>query len=191
MDTIKFYGVVRKELFGGQLSDAQLAGTEAILRQWDADAKANGDVYGLRYHLSYMLATAYWETARTMQPVKEAFWLSEAWRKAHLRYYPWYGRGLVQLTWEANYRRADKELAGNGGALINDPDLALEPKLAVLIMFRGMAEGWFTGRKLSDYLYRGHQDWVGARAIINGTDKAETIASIAEHFDTAILASVQ
>ena len=57
--------------------------------------------YGLlRNQAAYVLATAYWETARTMEPVREAFWMSEEWRRANLRYFPWYGRGFVQLTWE-------------------------------------------------------------------------------------------
>ena len=47
-----------------------------------AESKAQGL---LRNQLAYLLATAFWETARTMQPVVEAFWLSEAWRKKNLR----------------------------------------------------------------------------------------------------------
>jgi hypothetical protein len=39
-------------------------------------------------HASYILATAFWETARTMHPVREAYWLSESWRRSNLRYYP-------------------------------------------------------------------------------------------------------
>ena len=54
-------------------------------------------------HTAYVLATAYHETAHTMKPVREAFWLSEGWRRDNLRYYPWYGRGYAQLTWRRNY----------------------------------------------------------------------------------------
>src|SRR5438045_92240 len=53
--------------------------------------------------VAYGLATAWHETAAQMQPVREAYWLSEDWRKANLRYFPWYGRGFVQITWQANY----------------------------------------------------------------------------------------
>ena len=52
----------------------------------------------LRNQAAYTLATAYWETNRTMKPVEEAYWLSDAWRKANLRYYPWHGRGYTQTT---------------------------------------------------------------------------------------------
>ena len=46
----------------------------------------------LRNQAAYVLATAYWETNRTMKPVEEAYWLSEEWRRKNLRYYPWHGQ---------------------------------------------------------------------------------------------------
>ena len=66
----------------------------------------------LRNQAAYIMATAWWETAHTVEPVKEAYWVknAEAWRKKNLRYYPWYGRGYVQLTWERNYIHAGKQL---------------------------------------------------------------------------------
>jgi hypothetical protein len=139
-----------------------------------------------RHHLAYMLATAKWETAHTMEPVREAYWLSEEWREANLRYYPWYGRGFVQLTWEENYQRAQEKL-GLGTVLTDDPDMALEPSIAGRIMLAGMSEGWFTGKKLSDYITPGSVDFVNARRIINGTDHASDIASIAAEYDAALI----
>ena len=59
---------------------------------------------------AYGLATAWWETNKTMQPVREAYWLSEAWRKPNLRYYPHYGRGYVQLTWKGDDKHPAYEL---------------------------------------------------------------------------------
>jgi hypothetical protein len=44
------------------------------------------------------------ETASQFAPVREAFWFDEEWRRTHLRYYPFFGRGYLQVTWEANYR---------------------------------------------------------------------------------------
>lgn len=32
-------------------------------------------------HTAYVLATAKWETNHTMKPVREAYWLSEDWRR--------------------------------------------------------------------------------------------------------------
>ena len=140
--------------------------------------------YGLSLpQQAYVLATAYWETARQMKPVREAFWMSESWRKENLRYYPWYGRGYVQLTWEANYLRAGKAL---GIDLTADADRALETAPAAHILIRGMLEGWFTGKSLSTYLHADKQDFIAARRIINGTDRAADIAMIAEKYLLAL-----
>ena len=138
---------------------------------------------------AYGLATPWWETNKTMQPVEEAYWKDDAWRKAHLRYYPWHGRGYVQLTWERNYRRADDEL-GLGGALTANPRKAMEPAIAARVLVKGMEEGWFTAKSLAMYLPRigpAQRDaFKEARRIINGTDKAAEIAEIALKMQRAL-----
>lgn len=139
----------------------------------------------LRNQAAYVLATAYWETGRTMEPVKEAFWLSEDWRKKNLRYYPWYGRGFVQITWERNYRKAGAEL---GRDLTTDADKVMEPEISADILVIGSRDGWFTGKKLSDYITLQKSNYRGARRIINGTDKAVAIAEIAREYEEALLA---
>ena len=53
-------------------------------------------------------------------------------------------------------------------------------------MIYGMREGWFTTKKLSDYIKNGKADYVGARRIINGTDEARKIAGYAEIFEKAL-----
>lgn len=140
----------------------------------------------LRNECAYVLATAQWETAHTMEPVREAYWLSETWRKNNLRYYPWYGRGFVQLTWEDNYRRAQKEL-GLGTMLTDNPDAAMDPEIAADILVLGMKEGWFTGEKLSDYITLQRSDFRNARRIVNAMDKADQIATLAEDYDDWLL----
>ena len=139
----------------------------------------------LRNQAAYILATAYWETARTMKPVKEAYWLSEAWRKKNLRYFPWYGRGYVQLTWERNYRKAGEKL---GFDFIANPDLALESEPAARVLVSGSMEGWFTGKKLGDYITLNKSDYFNARRVINGRDKAAEIAKLAVDYDKALKA---
>jgi len=139
----------------------------------------------LRNQAAYVLATAFWETNRTMHPVQEAYWLSETWRKNNLRYYPWHGRGYVQLTWERNYVRAGKELHMD---LTTNPAVAMEPTTAAEILVAGCKEGWFTGKKLRDYITLQQSDYKGARRIVNGTDKAAAIAGIAKDYDAALLA---
>lgn len=63
----------------------------------------------------------------------------------------YFGRGYVQLTWKANYALAGGKL---GLDLVANPDLALDPGAAARILFLGMAEGWFTGKRLADYSRR-------------------------------------
>jgi putative chitinase len=99
-----------------------------------------------------------------------------------------YGRGLVQLTWCDNYEWADKAL-GLGGDLLKNFDLALEPKIAADILVKGMEEGAFTGKALKDYLPERLGRWgqfVLARKIVNGNDKAQHIANLATSFQDAL-----
>lgn len=142
----------------------------------------------LRNQAAYVLATTEWETARTFQPVKEAYWVknAEAWRKKNLRYWPWYGRGFVQLTWEENYIRAGKAL---GLDLTTNPDKVMEPVVSAEILVRGMKEGWFTGKKLSDYITLKQSDFLNARRIVNAMDKASDIAALARKYDKELLES--
>lgn len=143
--------------------------------------------YGLlRNQAAYVLATAYWETGRTMRPVKEAFWVknAESWRERNLRYWPWYGRGYSQLTWERNYIKAGNAL---GVDFTQDPDDVMKPEYAAQILVVGASEGWFTGKRLSDYMTLKNSNFRGARRIINGTDNAATIAEIARGYDAALL----
>ena len=177
IDRKKFYDYVRGKLFGGTLTQSQVDGMNAILDEWELRGLTD-----LRW-LAYMLATTKHETAATMQPVREAYWMSEEWRKTHLRYWPYYGRGFVQLTWMDNYNKMGKFLNID---LLNHPDLALELPHATAIMFEGMLRaetgvGDFTGKCLEDYFNDTVNDPVNARRIINGTDKAQLIAGY--HYD--------
>lgn len=63
---------------------------------------------------------------------------------------------------------------------------ALDLDLAVKIMFYGMMNGSFTGKKLSDYFNPHKGDWVNACRIINGLDKANLISGYGKQFYAAI-----
>jgi putative chitinase len=94
----------------------------------------------------------------------------------------YFGRGYVQITGKANYERISKRL-GKGDFLIspNCQGFANCNPFAYEILAVGMREGLFTGKKLADYRKKGGGfDFVGARAIVNGKDKAEVIAAHAE-----------
>ena len=136
----------------------------------------------LEDQIAYVIATADWETNHTLQPVVEAYWMDDEYRDG-LSYAPYFGRGLVQLTWEENYIKYENIL---GVPLRADPDLALQYDTALFILVHGFINGTFTGAKISDYIYEGHTDYHNARRCINGTDKAGEIALTAENIDHLI-----
>jgi len=176
-----FFDSIRSSLFAGALKQPQVLGIEAKLKAFQQTS------YPLPW-AAYALATSYHETAQRMQPVREGLAATDSWRRRNLRYYPYYGRGDVQLTWKANYEKADRELDLNG-SLLRDLDLALDPDISAKVMVKGMSEGWFTGKKLADYLpdKEGTRlQFKNARRIINGTDKADLIAGYAIKFQTAL-----
>lgn len=127
--------------------------------------------------IQYVLATVQHETNDTFKPVKEAYWLSEKWRKRNLRYYPYYGRGFVQITWKKNYKKFGDIM---GIDLVKNPNLALEIDNAIFILVYGMKHGIFTGKKLGDYFNGGGSNFIYARKIINGKDRAKKIAAMAQ-----------
>lgn len=132
---------------------------------------------GSANQIAYVLATTEWETAKTFKPVKEAYWLSEEWRRRHLRYFPYYGRGYVQITWRSNYQKYGEIL---GFDLVGNPDKALDPNVALFILVHGFKTGTFTGRKITDYINGDKADFYQARRCINGLDKAAEIAELAK-----------
>jgi hypothetical protein len=101
------------------------------------------------------------------------------------KYWPHFGRGYVQITWLANYKKARDEL---GVDFVAKPHLLLEARYAVPIIIAGMVEGWFTGKRLDHYITLKKSDFVGARRIVNGTDKANLIAGYAKQYDADLKA---
>lgn len=136
----------------------------------------------LRNQAAYVLGTAWHETAHTMQPVRE--YGGEAYLRSK-KYYPYVGMGFVQLTWRENYEKASKKL---GVDFVSNPKLLLKAEYAAKILVIGSRDGWFTGKKLSDYITLQRSDFKGARKIINGTDKASLIAGYAREYDALLKA---
>lgn len=130
--------------------------------------------------IAYVLATAEHETGGTMLPVREAGYLKRpGFYLRKLRYFPYYGRGHVQLTWRANYQKYQDLL---GLPLVANPDLVLRFDVSVFILVHGMRTGAFTGKRLSDYIHGRHADYYSARRIVNGTDRATHIAALARRW---------
>ena len=154
--------------------------------------------YNLSYPQSaYVLATTYHETGGTMKPIKEYGgdkYLSkyDTGRLAKalgntpqadgdgIKYA---GKGYVMITGYYNYKFAGEQL---GIDLINNPDLALQPKYAAEILVRGSVNGWFTSKTLKDYINGNKKDYYNARRVINGLDKAQLIANYAVVFEKAL-----
>lgn len=135
---------------------------------------------GRKQQVAYVLATVDWETNHTFEPVREAYWLSETWRRNNLRYYPYYGRGYVQLTWDRNYRRYGDIL---GIDLIDKPDRALDARTSLFVLVQGFKTGAFTGRRLTEFVNNVETDYENARRCINGKDKWREIKSLAEAYE--------
>jgi hypothetical protein len=190
MNREAFFDVMRAEL-DSSLSQSQVDGTEALLDEGEKRKLPMNQ-------LAYVLSTSWHETAATMMPIAEygkgegydylEYYDSSETTECKYKPQDAYGRGYVQLTWEANYERADSECA-LGGALLADFDLALDPKVASEIIFQGMLDGWFTGKKLSDYINENITDYYNARRIVNGTDRADLLADYAETFEQALRAA--
>ena len=65
--------------------------------------------------------------------------------------------------------------------LIADPNRALDPAISAKVLVKGMEQGWFTGKKLGDYLGPPTDaNFFNCRRIINGTDKAIEISRVAQ-----------
>jgi predicted chitinase len=178
-----FFDNYRKRF--GSLVQEQVDSIEYLLGLFELEEELNSNA------VAYILATVKHETANTFLPIHEIGTATYFNR----RYGPntavgkrlgnvnagdgakYAGRGYVQLTGRDNYEKMGKLL---DVGLLEDPDMAMRPAIAYQIMMIGMQDGIFTGKKLHDYFFADICDFVGARRIINGTDKAHEIAEIAK-----------
>lgn len=163
-----FFEYIRNAPLGGRISESQMDGLNRILDYKESKYKTLSN-----NRLAYILATVFHETAKTFQPVREMG--GEKYLRSK-KYYPWVGEGLVQVTWEANHRKF--------GA--TKPGQLLTWEKALPALFDGMTKGMFTGKKLGDYFSGNKADPVGARAIVNGTDKAKLIRDYFVNFKNAL-----
>lgn len=198
-----FYTALRASgLFGKSLSASQVAGIEGLLDAFNAVGDELPDT------LAYGLATAYHETGTRMVPVREGFATSDAGARravnalaakrgpssAVAKYakpagpygHVYYGRGPVQITWLENYAASSKDA---GVDLVADPDAMLDPVIAPRVMWKGLLDGRWNGRKLGLRAYLDKGDVLGARRTVNIQDKAADIAAYHRRFLACVTAA--
>lgn len=181
-----FFETVRVPMFYGTLPVWQRQPMERIIEEGRRRGRGVNDI-------AYVLATGYHETSRWRYDEEigqgegrdygEAVLLIRGVRQIY------YGRGDTQLTWLRNYARMSLALTLEHGReidLVNKPELATQPEYSSLIIWEGMVRGMFTGHGLADYLSGDVPDFVGARRIVNGTDRADLIAGYARNFLAAL-----
>ncbi|MBR8829968.1 MAG: hypothetical protein Cpurp_02050 [Chlorogloea purpurea SAG 13.99] len=191
------------------MSQSQVDGIEAILNYWlncplvtDTAFKTNWDVRSINW-LAYILATVYHETNRKMKPIHEYgdddyFTRLYEGRKDLGNVYfgdgaKFHGRGLVQITGRANYRKFTgilRKFFVEHIDLTECPNYTLKEPIALAILFYGSVMGTFTGKALKHYLgdtSKGQMsDYINARRIINGLDRATLIKSYAVMFEKGL-----
>jgi glycosyl hydrolase family 19 (putative chitinase) len=169
---------LRANLFDGKAKPKYEAGVEAICLAFDTLAPSAD-----YRHITYVLATA-WHEARFQV-------LREVGKGKGRRYgaadpatgHVYYGRGFVQLTWKHNYDKMGRKL---GHDLVHNPDIALQPAVAAGVLVSGMLDGDFTGKALSHYIAGPMCDYVTARRIVNGNDRAALIAGYARKIEPGV-----
>lgn len=216
MDRSKFFDAVRPTIFGGKLSQPQVNGIEAIMDAVDAEGvtdlrqvayilatpmiETGGTfvpiVENLNYPAQGLLKTfpKYFTAAQANSYARQPQKIANRAYGGRMGNGPeasgdgwkYRGRGFVQITGHDNYAKFSKIL---GIDILSNPDLALSDDIAAKIIVIGMRDGIFTGHKLSNYFEPDSADWLGARYIVNGQDKAPQIASFGRQFWTALKAA--
>ena len=213
MDRGKFFKSVRSSVFGGSLSQGQVQGVEALLDACQTygvtDARhvayvlatpviETGNTFEpIIENLNYSADGLRRTFPKYFSPADAAAYARQPQRIANHAYgnrmgngneasgdgWKFRGRGYCQITGKDNYTKFSRLL---GIDLIGNPDLALSKSVAAKIAVVGMRDGVFTSKQLYDYFGVG-TDWINARRIINGTDRAADIATAAKAFHAAIV----
>lgn len=179
-----FFNRIRSTIFGS-MSQENVDGINAILHvckeQRMSDAR----------HVACILANVHRETGGYMYPIKETVMphhknknppdstviarLNTAYNTGRLPgvrtpYWRdgWFGRGQIQITHEANYRKFSPIV---GVDLIKNRHAALDLQTSAMIAVIGMRDGMFrAGNSLKRYFNDTANDPYGARQIVNGPD---------------------
>lgn len=188
-DRKQFFDEYRKEF--DSLNQSVVNAMEFLLSGFESNSEWN-DIA----KIAYAFSTIKHETAHTFLPITEygepSYFKKYDGRTDLGNNQPgdgakFKGRGYVQITGRKNYTRFAKIL---GIDIVKNPEMTLKSSVAFSIMTIGMHKGYFTGKKLSDYITPTKTDYRNARRIINGTDKAATLATYAKKFENVLARSV-
>lgn len=161
---------------------------------------ANDGSWSARNHV-----TGHVLTAQTAEALERTYWNDAYGNRLGNRPgsddgYEYRGRGYVQLTGRSNYEAMSNVLNDAGysytaegvtyGGGDNRIDLVAHPnhvsqvpELAARILVEGMMQGTFTGAALPNYVNENQTDFQGARRVVNGTDRAQDIAEVAQRYN--------
>lgn len=168
----------------GKLIQDQVDALEELLSYMEQDARLTDVRWA-----AYMFATVKLETGDTFRPIRE--YGRGKGRKYGIPHpktgLVYYGRGLTQNTWYENYlaltQAWNKQHPDEQLDFTKNPDLFLEMRYSYWAMSYGMRTGLYTGKRLSHYINDKGCNYVLARKIINGQDKAQLIAGWAKSFE--------
>lgn len=151
------------------------------------------------YWAAYYLATTYHETEFTFRAVIEsdkgkgreyakAIKVKDVYgyrgKKDVVYDNVFYGRGYVQITWAESYKYISNKIGLRKDELYINPDKTLETATAYKALTYWMQNNIPTvkgaGRKIQEHITsQGKPNYIAARKIVNGTDKAERVANYA------------
>lgn len=190
IDLPRLLEALRTEMFFGSIPRWQAEPVERLIGEGLRRGRSLEDI-------AYVLATGYHETSRWRYRREIGRGKGRIYGEDVLVYRNqreiYFGRGDGQLTWLMNYARMSVRLTlelGREIDLVNNPALAEQPEYSALILWEGMVDGLFTGAGLADFIRPGSVDYVRARRIVNGNDKAELIAGHARKFESCLRGAV-
>lgn len=186
MDRKLFFEQIRSTGLFKTLSVEQVENIEAIIDECQRQGVND------KAQIAYIFATILHETAGTMRPIEEIgrgknrTYGHKVWyngRPYNDVSHIYYGRGYTQNTWRENYVSLTKAAKKQGFTwdFEHHPELLLQTESSAWATVYAMKTGLYTGRKLSDY-FGVKVDFINARKIINGLDRAELIKGYAVKF---------
>jgi len=143
------------------------ASLESVAASWPLIVKALQDA-GINSPLVQVAvaATVAVETGRSFKPIKEKManpHLQPELYARQMQYFPWIGRGFVQITWESNYRLFGSLI---GVDLVSNREAACEPETAAKVLAA------FFHRNGIDKAANA-KDWSAVRGLVNAGHKVD------------------